>query len=773
MPCESGLFHARTALVLLPWVLLLDCGRSATSYLDKGNALFARGEFAEASLNYRKALQKQPSSGEVYYRLGLVALKQNKAAEAFQDLNQAVRLMPENPAARSELGNLTLTSYLADPKRPKILYDVLAKLSDDWLKKDPRSAEGLRIKGYLALVERRPEEAAELFQSAHQSDPGEVNITLGLVDALFQDHKVADAERVGLDFITNNKNAGSVYDALYRLYTATNRPAEAENILIRKVKENPKESAYALQLAGHYARSGKKAELAGALQMLLKNPGNDPDVHLSAGDFYSSIADRTGALDQYKEGLAANPKNEALYQERIARLLVVEGKREEALKLLDGIVKANSASKPAQALRAALLVENSGPGEPDKGIAAFQSLVDKDPEDVLLRYMFAGAYLEKNNLRAARAQLIEVIKRSPSFVEAHLSLAQIALREGRPEEALRAVEVPLDLAPDNFRGQYLRGSALLALGNLNEAGAVLNNLSRQAPQSVDVRLQLALLDTKRKKFREAQAGYEQILEFAPNEWRAVAGLVDIYSAQQRLDLAVAMLEQQLHRSQGASPIRALLAETAVKAAKYDVAIEQYRQLAADNPGSIEPQLQLANALRLKGDTEGAMDILQKAAVIQPADARPPAMLASLLEESDRENEAVAQARKALSLRPDDAALMNNLAFLLADTGDRLDEALQLARQAIAKAPDQPNYFDTLGWAYLKSGMPDEAIQVFRKLVRQNSDNSLFCYHLGMALYQKGDAGTARIQLSRALYLNPPNHVRGRITGILNQMDSTR
>src|SRR5271156_2352885 len=111
----------RLAVVVLPSILILAGCRSAASYLEKGNTLFGRGQFEEASLDYRKAVQKDPTFGEAYYRSALAELKQNKVAEALQDFQQAVRLMPDNQAARMELTTLMLGAYIGDPKRPKFL----------------------------------------------------------------------------------------------------------------------------------------------------------------------------------------------------------------------------------------------------------------------------------------------------------------------------------------------------------------------------------------------------------------------------------------------------------------------------------------------------------------------------------------------------------------------------------------------------------------------------------------------------------------------------
>ena len=54
---------------------LAGCGVTKESYLAKGNAFFDAGKYDDASLNYRKAIQKDTNFGEAYYRLGLTAIK--------------------------------------------------------------------------------------------------------------------------------------------------------------------------------------------------------------------------------------------------------------------------------------------------------------------------------------------------------------------------------------------------------------------------------------------------------------------------------------------------------------------------------------------------------------------------------------------------------------------------------------------------------------------------------------------------------------------------
>jgi len=161
-------------------------------------------------------------------------LKLNKAAEALQDLKEAVRLMPANQSAREDLTNLMLGAYIGDPAHPKFLYDLLVQFSRTWLQRDPNSIQGLRIHGYLAMLERRPEEAVEVFRRAHAAHPRDEKVVDGLMDALFRANQPTEAEKVGLDFLATDRKAADVYDALFRMYVADHRVQDAENILTRK-----------------------------------------------------------------------------------------------------------------------------------------------------------------------------------------------------------------------------------------------------------------------------------------------------------------------------------------------------------------------------------------------------------------------------------------------------------------------------------------------------------------------------------------------------------
>lgn len=732
--------------------------------------MFAQGHFAEANLNYRKALQKDPNYGEAYYRAGLAELKDNKVAQALQDLEHAVRLMPDNQEAKTSLTNVLLGAYIGDSQHPKFVYDLLVQFSGEWLQRDPNSLQGLRIKGYLAMLERRPEEAVTELRRAHQLYPGDEKIADGLMDAFFRAKQPAEAEQVGLDFIGRDPKASDIYDALFRIDVAENRLQDAENILTRKVNANPKENSYILQLAGFYASAHRKPEMDRTLQRLLSNPGGSPTVRLEAGDFYTSIGDLADALVQYRAGSSSSKNDSLLYQNRIARVLLLQNNRQEGLKVLNQTLTQHPDDAEARALRAALLVGEPAAGKPGEGVQDLRALLEKNPNDLFLKFVLARGLAESQNYPEARARLLEIVKLRPQFLEAHILLADIAFRQHDMLETIQQSESALEIDPENLRARMLRGSALLQQGNLDQAEAVLKNLSRQVPGSVDVLLKLAYVSMGRRNYAEAEAAFNKILEAHPTEWRALAGLVDNDLAQNRPERASSRLETELTRSKGSAAVRYLMATTALRNGKYNVAIENFRALANQTPNSIDPQIQLANVYQLKGDIHNAIITLQNAAVLQPKDPRPGVLLPFLLESENRAQEAKQVARRALTARPKDAVAMNNLAYLLAETGDSLDEAVKLARDAVNQAPNNPVFLDTLGFVYLKRDQNDDALDIFGRLIRRYPNDPACVYHTGMAWYQKGDRARAKTLLSHALELRPPKDIQASANDLLNRMN---
>ncbi len=244
--------------------------------------------------------------------------------------------------------------------------------------------------------------------------------------------------------------------------------------------------------------------------------------------------------------------------------------------------------------------------------------------------------------------------------------------------------------------------------------------------------------------------------------------MDTYLLNNQYDTAIAFLNQQ--KGKGDSPqIDTLLANAALRAHKFDLAVQQYSKLADAHPQSYREHLSLGDALLQAGNIQEAVTQFQVAKSLAPKDPETNAMLALALHNAGRSNEAAQAYRDTLSLQSGNPLVMNNLAYLMAETGGDLNEAQRLAQDAAHEQPSNMAMADTLGWIYVKKKLPDSAIQVLSNVVRKDPKSSIHHYHLAVAYNDKGDKAAARQELEAALANRPPRDEEQRIRDLLAKL----
>ncbi|HYL35968.1 MAG TPA: tetratricopeptide repeat protein [Bryobacteraceae bacterium] len=762
------LCSASAVLMLTSWTT--GCIRTPQYYVKEGNKFFAKGKYVDASLNYRKAIQKDTKNGEAYYRLGLAAIEQKDSNEAVAALSRALELQPDNQDARTKIADIYLNTYLLDSSRPKALYTRLTTLAEEFLAKNAQSFAGLRLKGYLALTDRKSRDAAEYFKRAYEVQSTDEGVASSWVQALFLDGRFQEGETLALKLIKDHSNFGGVYDRLAERYTSTGRFADAESILRMKIANNPRNGLYAFQLAAYYVHEHRGADAEAVLKRLLDDPKTFPNARLQVGDFYYELRDWQRSIGYYEDGLRSDSKQALAYQERITDALLAQGKRAEAAQMVDTILKSNPNNVDARRVHATLLASGASSQDVTTAISEFQSLIKSNPGNANLFYRLGNIYLRTGDLNAARSNFEEALKARADFLLPRYPLAEISLQQQRPQAAVRYAAGILAVRPNDPQAMLLHASGLMDGGDNASARQELTALLKQVPQDVDAQVQLGLLDIKDGKLKEAADLFQRLRQTYKDDSRPAAGLAETYIAQNRVDEAFQVLNSAGAGSSTSPVIRLELAKVAMRAHKYDVAVREYRELAAQNPKSLDLSLSLAEAYQLGGDLQSAVAAFQEAVKLAPNDPVPLMFLGDALWKANRIEEAQLNYRHALQLQPDNPSALNNLAFLLAETSNNLDEALRLAQRAVQKAPQDPSLKDTLGWVYLKQNGTDSALQIFANLVRQYPNEPLFRYHLGVALFKHGEKAKARTELTMALSKGPQRADEQKIRELIAKMN---
>src|SRR5262249_26455980 len=144
--------RTKTLSLILASLLLLLAGcktdpeTAKRRYVESGQRYFDKGQYAEAAIQYRKALQIDPRFAAAYYRLGITELKLREPKDAFKAFNQVLLLEPNNVKTHYELYSLFLSSRQ---------YDDAAQEADTIARLDPNSAYSYQLVGAAAVAHQR------------------------------------------------------------------------------------------------------------------------------------------------------------------------------------------------------------------------------------------------------------------------------------------------------------------------------------------------------------------------------------------------------------------------------------------------------------------------------------------------------------------------------------------------------------------------------------------------------------------------------------------
>ena len=392
---------------MLPVICLLAtaCNRSPEYYLKLGNDLFNSGKFEEASINYRKAIQKRPKFGEAFYRLALSETKSHLPMNGYVDLKRAIELMPANEQVLTAMGELAVGIYTVAPQHPKDVYEEASRVTEQLLQKNRDGFDGNRFRGALLLIDRKPGEAVAYLRKAVAAKPDDQETTLGFAQALLESGQEQEGTDLARGLIHKDETFAKAYDLLSRHYLASRNPQEAESILKLKVANNPGRGEFVLQLAAFYATLPKPELVAPTLQPLIDRPAAFPNARLAIGDFYSSLGKPDDALRQYQAGLSANPKDKTPYRNRMIRILSSQRKWPEAYEQVDLLLKEKPDDAEAKLARVSLWLEEGKLENLDRAISELRlQLAGKPVNPAFLHFQLGSALERQGDRDGARSE---------------------------------------------------------------------------------------------------------------------------------------------------------------------------------------------------------------------------------------------------------------------------------------------------------------------------------------------------------------------------------
>jgi tetratricopeptide (TPR) repeat protein len=390
----------------------------------------------------------------------------------------------------------------------------------------------------------------------------------------------------------------------------------------------------------------------------------------------------------------------------------------------------------------------------------------------------------------------ELAQPYPGVPEAQFAVALAGYNTGLNDieiasASMRAVDRALELNPGWERAVLLKAD-LLAKNSRESAIQYLTAFLADSPQSRPAAGALAQLYTEEKRYGEARAVFQHLLDADPTD-RELEYAVAALSFQMRDYPAAERGFLKLKDAGFGEPgaVTFYLGEIAEETRRYDDAIARYREitegdrawpaklriaavmskqgntaaarsfLASLEPDGSEQETQLRQAeaqlLQDAKDYKGAYAVLNDALAGDPDSVDLLYDIAMVAEKLDRLDEVESRLKRVIELKPDNAQALNALGYTLVDRTQRAAEGMRLIEKAHTLAPDDPFILDSMGWGNYRLGNLDESEKFLRRALAERPDPEIAA-HLGEVLWAKGERSSARDVWQAQLKETPDNPV---------------
>jgi tetratricopeptide (TPR) repeat protein len=430
-----------------------------------------------------------------------------------------------------------------------------------------------------------------------------------------------------------------------------------------------------------------------------KEPAVDRPAAIAAlPRFFASIGDKQRALTLAEQVLApyANaPATRSAVHVTLGRIALGADQTDVALNHARRAL-ADDPAAPGPVLLALELAPKNNAGE-----ALVQGYLARQDALPPVRLAYARLLDQQHRIGEAAVQLRQVVARQPDQAAAWLSLGAYSVDLHESDEAVRALNRFLELAP-----AAMAAAAEAAKEGPREGDA--DDEKRDPRILVDLAFQLLAEAEQQRGNTKAAFTWLDKIEPSRVDLSTLARRASLMATSGQLDKARALLREAAARDQPDARAR-LLAEAA---------------LLRDQRRYAESYEMLLGALRKDPDDTIVMYEL--------------AMVADRL---NRHDDMESLLRRVIALKPDDQQAHNALGYSLADRNVRLAEALSLLQRAATLAPYDPFIIDSLGWVQFRLGHNDEALKLLRRshLARPHVEVAA---HLGEVLWAMGQRDEA-------------------------------
>jgi tetratricopeptide (TPR) repeat protein len=424
-----------------------------------------------------------------------------------------------------------------------------------------------------------------------------------------------------------------------------------------------------------------------------------------------------------------------------------------------------------------------------KATEAYEKAVALKPGDLGLRRFLVFLHERQGNRMEVLQQYFAILKIFGFDEEIAFKAAEILLAEKKVAEAQQLYEQILELNPRSVKARLGIAGMHLFQGDSTNAEKYYQQALEIDPGNADVEFLYSRLLRQRGDWDGLIAYYQQKLDKQPNDDVARINVGEGYFRKKSYRKAKEVLEKFYDADNRAAGISQLLGKIEVALENYPQAESFYLESLNTDPDNAGTYFDLAYAYSQQGkDAEiltilveatrkfpqipvffrylsqeyakqdryaDAIAALEKSLSMDGSDIPSLSLLANLYAENGQVAKSDSVYEKALVIGPDDATLLNNYAYSLAERDTLLIRAHKMSRKALAKEPENTSFLDTIAWILYRQGKYAEAKTYIDKTLALMGDeeNAEVYLHAGY-IYLQFDRSKAEDFFRAAVKADP-------------------
>ena len=404
----------------------------STDHVAIGVAYQRQGMTTDALAAYQQAITLQPCDANAHDLLGDLYWQQGKAEEALQEYRQAVKYDPGSFVAWHSIGDIL--SQQGRMEEAKEAYEAAAAAAESYLEGNPRDATATYLLGALYYLLGNYEQAIPVLERAVAMEP---------------------------DAASHYALANAYYEA--QDYTKAVAHYQAA------LAADPQHAASAFGLGGAYESLGKIEEAIAAYRQALALEESG-ETHVALAKLYETQGRLEEAAVEYQAAVdVLEPESLASgsYRTALASLLIRLCRSDEAVTVLQPSLEGDE--EPAPEAMAVLAAAYEALGRTAEAEQTYEALLRTYSSLPGIHYLTAWFAYRQGRLPEAIAEMQEAVELLPAFSLAWSSLGYFHDVGGDLAAASSAHETALEAMPSNVNALVGLGEVALQQGRAEDA----------------------------------------------------------------------------------------------------------------------------------------------------------------------------------------------------------------------------------------------------------------------------------------------------------------